>query len=566
MVEPGAPAQMVAAMRILLLAAVAVAAPLAAGEATGPDPKAEAKALHARSLRENDLWTALQLEAWGRRNTLRLGPVLGASDIHGDPVHGFPETVRLVVDRGAVIGVFAGSRLYQVAPDGRPLAPSVPLGLAIDRAGWSGDGRFAAVARIDSPDPLTHRLRVAVRSVPAGAILVDQGLGVVAGDHTASEVAVSDDGTAAALEVSNHPLGQPRVALVRADGANQLVPGLRDPVAVGTRGGWFIARQTGDNALVLVRGGQRQPLAAAAAGPGWTAIIPGDAKRLQLLAADGTVREVPPAIGIGNDPRLAVRAGWLVLHSGGGAVTVPGRDDLDREIPGGQPQPPTLAAWRTAELADAVAAPRLVRPMPWSPAGHMTAGFFAWDGPRAWVVDLSGDDPVDLPLPSTGAAVAWIDTDLNLFAKIRRQDGSCTLVDRIGRTWYDGEGRDIWAQEQRRAIVAVTATGGTRGWLLAGLDPDPARRTRVPLQLDPEGWDEISADRHGRRVVATSWSRSSWVELDPATGRERRRGSTGDPETPRPGVDRLWGANGGRWQAWQGRLLDKADGETLIAP
>jgi hypothetical protein len=556
---------MVTVMRILLLAALAVA-PVSAGDAPGPDPKAEAKALFARSLRENDLWTSLQLEAWGRRNTLRLGPVLGASEIHGDPLHGFPETVRLVVDRGSVIGVFAGSRFYQVAPDGRPLAPSVPLGFGIDRAGWSGDGRFAGAARIDSPDPLTHRLRVAVRSVPAGAILLDQGVGVVSGDHTASEVAVSDDGTAAAVEVSNHPLGQPRVALVRADGANQLLPGLRDPVAVGTRGGWFIARQTGDNALVLIRGGQRQTLSAAAAGPGWTAIIPAEAKRLQLLAPDGTVREVPPAIGIGNDPRLAVRAGWLVLHSGGGAVTVPGRDDLDREIPGGQPQPPTLAAWRTADLADAVAAPRVVRPMPWSPAGHMTAGLFAWDGPRAWVLDLSGNDPVDLPLPSTGAAVAWIDTDLNLFAKIRRQDGTCTLVDRTGRIWYDGEGRDIWAQEQRRAIVAVTATGGTRGWLLAGLDPDPVRRTRVPLQLDPAGWDEIFADRHGRRVVATSWSRTTWIELDPATGRERRRGSTDDPATPRPGVDRLWGANGGRWQAWQGRLLDKADGETLIAP
>jgi hypothetical protein len=556
---------MVGAMRTLILTALA-ALPLAAGEAAPAEPKAEARALHARSLRDGDLWTAIQLESWGRRNALRLGPVTGASELHGEPLLGFPEAVRLVLDRGRTVGVFAGSRLHQVAPDGRPLTPSTPFGFHIERAGWSGDGRFAGAARIDRPDLLTHRLRVAVRSTPAGAILLDQGVGVVAGDHAASEVAVSGDGTAAAVEVSNHPLGQPRVAVVRADGANQLLPGLRDPLAVGTRGGWFIARRASDNALVMVRGGRQEVLLAAADGPGWTAIIAADARRLQLVAPDGSLREVPPAIGIGNDPRLAVRGDWLALHSGGGARTLPGRDALDREVPGGQPQPPTLAAWRTAELADAAAAPRLVRAMPWSPANHLTAAWFAWDGPRAWIVDLSGDEPIDLPLPSTGAAIAWIDTDLNLFAKIRRQDGTCALVDRIGRSWYDGEGRDIWAQEQRRAIVAVTASGGGRAWALAGLDPDPGKRTRVPLQLDPEGWDEIYADRDGRRVVATAWSRSAWVEIDPANGRERRRGSTANLQTPRPGVDRLWGTPVGRWQAWQGRLLDKADGETALVP
>ncbi|MFM2091907.1 MAG: hypothetical protein RLZZ127_2396, partial [Planctomycetota bacterium] len=462
------------------------------------------------------------------------------------------------------IAVFAGSRMHQIDDDGRPLAPSVAFPLDIERAGWTADGRFAAAARMESPDALTRRVRVAVRAVGEGAILLDQAAGAVPGDYTASEVAIAGDGSAAAVQIANHPLGQPRVAILRADGMNQVLPDLRDPVAVGSRGGWVIARPAGEHRLVLVRGPERTPLLAAAPGPAWTAIISEQDRRLQLLAPDGAVREVVPAIGIGNDPRLDVRGRWLVLHSGGGARTLPGRDALDREVPGGQPQPPTLAAWRTADLADPAAAPRLVRPMPWSPAAHAVAGWYGWDGASAWITDLSGEEPVDRPLPSTGAAVAWIDTDLGVFARIRRQDGTVTLVDRSGRTWFQGPGAQIWAQDQSQAIVAVDGDG-IRSWSLAALHIDPAKRGTVPLQLDAGGWDEIYADRHDRRIVATSNPRGIWVELDPATGKERRRGSTTNPATPRPDVSRLWGTPQGRWQSWHGRLLDKADGETLLA-
>ncbi|MFM2090745.1 MAG: hypothetical protein RLZZ127_1234, partial [Planctomycetota bacterium] len=66
-------------MRLLsLIAAGLCVHALAGGDAPQaadpkPDPKAEIRALHARCLREGDLWTAMQAEAWGRRNGVRLG-------------------------------------------------------------------------------------------------------------------------------------------------------------------------------------------------------------------------------------------------------------------------------------------------------------------------------------------------------------------------------------------------------------------------------------------------------------------------------------------------------------
>lgn len=555
----------------LLAAFILAAGGLPAGEAVtvtdakAADPKVEARQLHARCLREGDVWSALQLEAWGRQVNLRLGPVLGASDICGDPLFAFPYPITQSEDRGWRIGIFAGDRFYQLAADGRPLAPSIRFGHNTARGGWTLDGRFAAAAQIESPQLATNRLVVEVRSVTDGGITLSQTLAVVAGDYAASPVAIAGDGTAAVIEIANNPFGQPRVAVARADGTSQLMPGWRAPLAVGSRGTWFIARQVGSNALVLAKGGSTQPLLAATAGPRWTAIITTADRRLQLLAPSGEISELPAAIGIGDHPNLDVAAGWLVLHSGDGAKTVPGRDALDRETPGGLDQPPTLAAWRLAEMDQPGVGPRLIRPMGWFPAGNQTAAFFAWSKSRAWMVDLSEDEPVDVPLTSTGADIRWIDTDLNLFTRIRRVDGTAALLDRSGRPWYDGPAVEISAQDQSRAVITL-GNDSAKTWAVTSLDPDAGKRKQVALALDGPGWGEIYADRHGKRVVAINAGRSLWVELDQATGKERRQGSTADPATPRPGIDRQWGANPGRWQNWSGRLLDKDDGETSLAP
>src|SRR4051812_16782939 len=69
------------------------------------EAKSQVKALYAEAQQRNDLWTALQLEAWAasQRQQLRGAPMLGASEVYGDPAFACPEEVKQVVDRGDAI-------------------------------------------------------------------------------------------------------------------------------------------------------------------------------------------------------------------------------------------------------------------------------------------------------------------------------------------------------------------------------------------------------------------------------------------------------------------------------
>src|SRR4051812_29650015 len=66
------------------------------------ETKAQAKQTYSEAVQHNDLWTGLQLEAWAasQKVSLRGGPILGASEVYGDPLFACPDDVRNLMDRG----------------------------------------------------------------------------------------------------------------------------------------------------------------------------------------------------------------------------------------------------------------------------------------------------------------------------------------------------------------------------------------------------------------------------------------------------------------------------------
>ena len=552
-------------MRLLLLLACALAT--AAGE---PSPasaaeRAAARTLHQRAASVGEVWTAIQLESWGRAHGLALPAILGASEIIGEPRFALPQDIQALRDRSATVAVVAGERFFQFAGDGRPLALPVKLGFVAEGSTMSGDGTILGISR--QTWGATGTVEVETRHVPSGARVLGHTFAKRAGEYLAGGFAMADDGTAVTIHLrADRPTGSTsRWLLARAAGGESTLDGVRDMHAIGSQGAWTLSSDVNGRALRLPSG--PVPVRDHAQVHGGIAVLTQDA-RVLLVNPSGETRPLPLPLVLGGHPQIETVGDWLLLHSGDGAKTAPGRDALDRETGGGDPLPATMLWWSLPQLAAGQMVPAGSRPAPWSLCRLRPAAFYAWSSAGAAIVDLDRGETA-LALAATMAAPSWIDDDgTRLFTRVRHQDGAMTVLDAANRVRFHGPASDFWAHGWRSAIVAI-GNGDQRRYQIAGLDLDPARRRVVDLEPDQRGYGEVYADQFDRRVVMVQRGPASarWCELDPFTGKTRIAGEWRPlGGSPVPHAERFWSSNHGRFMAWGARLMIKANDPEAPSP
>ena len=509
---------------------------------------AAARDLYLKSVQQREVWTSLQLEAWARSRSLALGPLLGpGSEVVGDLRWAYPMDVRMVQDRGATVAVFAGGRLYQHAADSRPLALPIRVGFDPEQLSLTSDARFLAIVRRNE---LAGAAQAAVEVwfAPGAARSLAGSVPMQPGEWVGEHV-LAVDGSAVALRLDG--AAGARWVVMRTGGAVYPQPDAARIRAFGQR--WSIIE--GAQGLALRRDEATTRLRAMAPVAGAVAIL-GEDGSLKLLRADGGVLDVPLPFQPGPGPQMTAVGNWLLVHSGDGARTVAGRDELDRPIPGGEPLPPTMAWWSQPALARGQFEPAGRREAPWSPAGMRTAAFFAWKDGRAVLVDL--DQEREQVIADDVGRIAWVGNhDAGQYAQVQAENSLLLLIDAAGREVLRVQGHDLRAMNWDRVAIGSDGPGG-RTWSTAVLHPDPAKRQLLRLGHPPGAWPDIVIDQYDRRVVLAS--PTAWVELDPLTGAARQQGAVtpaGD-NPPRPQADRLWFGSDGRFLRWGTRLMDKS--------
>lgn len=534
-------------MRIPLLLACCVLA-LAA-----EDARVQAKAAWLAAGKAGDAWTCLQLEAWAREQkpALRLGSALGESALVGDPLFAFPARVDTLADRGERIVVCAGGRAWVLAPDGRPLQPSVRLGEGGSHAiGYDGE----AVLTATTADDGSWRLN---------AVRLGDGSRVLAATYrpepaqSRDDMAVADDGSAAAVEVETEDGATGRTIRSILLAVGERPPRLLDipavPVGVGRAGAWLVA---GYAPHCFVQCGERRsPAVAAVGGPGLAAFIAGG--KAALVLADGKQALLQGGPAIGEEPGLAAVGGWLVMFSGRGAKTVSQGDLLGEGAGGEAVQPPTLAFWRWTDLAaDPAAKPVASLPGELSVASDQPASLWRWEGRRLERIDLTGDQPKVVPQFESAHEIRWASSSIH-----------CIRLDHAQghRSLYGPEGKELWYGPAhdldivRRDLVLVERVQeGRYSWALATLAPEPAKRKEVRLQI-PEQEQSIRVSRRPPDLLVARGERNWWrsVGFDGKVIETARE--AGPAAQPPPAVQPwVWYCPSGRFYHDGARVLAKA--------
>ncbi len=544
-------------LRVLILIG-SVAGCLAAGEA---DVRQQARKTYGDCAKAGDLWSMIRLENWGRKQTpaVPFGPALSECEITGEALFAFPAWINRHWDLGSSLIVAAQRRVHVLAPDGRVLFPSVNLRLGTDHVGLSGDGRFASCAE--------HRggsLNLGVVAIPGGeerfTASFDESLGWWSGPSV-----VADDGSAAACEVYwNRDLNLPprsQICIaVRPDavtGQPLQLDRYHRVRAIGPDARWVAAHPNGRDRPVLIVAGQPGPrLLHLATGAGLGACITDDKQPVvKLILGDGSLADLNVPMGMGsNDPKVVTIGSWLVVGSGWNGLTRESRDAIDNVIPGGQPQPYTIACWRWSDLAaNPKAAPVRVLATPLSRADAEYAAIYLWNGPVAKLLDFSGKDLSERPLLSAPLDIEHIDEQHHR-TRIRMRGGEWLITDREANEVWRGQAAWFDVQDRTWGVVHL-GPEATRTYKVVRLDRDPAKRKAIDLELEP-GRANIDVDRLGRRFLAIR--NGEWIELSPLG--KRLRHAPDDNEHPRPWLWRLWGQPS-RWYQLDARLVDKQLGE-----
>lgn len=493
------------------------------------DPKAQAKSVWTAAAKVGDVWTCLQLESWGRsgRPAQRLGSVLGDSTVLGDPLFSFPARIEMLADFGDHVVVSSGSRVHVLAPDGRPLQPSVVLPASGHKAiGYDGKA-VGAVEREDAGVRFVAvRLADGVRTISA---LAPAGPAQSLGDGRV----VADDASAMAIEINTLEAASGRTsvsvvmatAMDRAPRAVEIRPGLR---GIGRGGAWLISG-LGQELEVLI-GTSRRTASAAAIGPGLAACL--SEGKARLVLADGRDASLAGAPALGHDAGLATVGNWLVLASGSGAKSVAQEDLLGDDAGVETDQPPTLAFWRWADLAADPGARPVSTTTGWlTIASAHAAALWAWQGKQLDLIDLSGSAPRREPYLQAANDITWVSSDLHCVRLHHNQELS---------SLYGPDKRELWSgpcsniSVKRRDLGLIERRDGERySWSLVTLSPDPAKRKETRLEIpDQEQWIWVSNQAPDLIValVERHWWRS--VGFD---GKVIERARDGGPDAvPRP--------------------------------
>jgi|GEM_PF-4652533 hypothetical protein len=565
-------------------------------EPSSPEIKAKVRALLAEALKANDLWTALQLEAYATRIGLRTNPFLAGSEVIGDPLMAYPNQIGGFWDRGDALLVVSAGRCYQVAPDGRPLALSIPLGVMASACALSSDGKFIAGVEVKR-HAATPVISYAANALPSGSLVFKTSTALTAGDYQQGRVCVAEDGSAILMGLFDANDAGPRLVLARPLDSNLVIPGYFRPAGVSAGGTWMLAQPWATRSedipptALLMGGAAPRLLSTAVMGPGIglglvaklppppppptapaaparsapapaapapapaapaatdTATTPAPPPQpvytLHLITQSGTLVELPEAIGFSKSCRLLSVGRWAVVGSGYGAASPETIDLLGNVIEKGKErQPYTTEFYRWSDLlAEPPGPPALVVPGECTIAADEVNAVYAFHDKTISLIDLSGAQPVERPFAQTSFIIGSLRNEADMI-KVRDDDGGNWLV-------LDSAAHAMWSGAA--ATCDLFATGyaviSSSGYQLIGLHEDMTKRTSTTLQVEGTGW-EFTVDRYGRRVLAAKASK--WIECDPATGKRKRSG-TGHPP---PAVAR--DQPDGRFRVECARVIEKS--------
>ncbi|MBA3686657.1 MAG: hypothetical protein H0W72_15655, partial [Planctomycetes bacterium] len=543
------------ARALTTVSVLALATLLSAAEDT-PE-RAQAKKLHQEAQRAGELWTIVQLEDWAEAHDLKLRPALPGLTVHGRVQMAFPEPIYDFADRGADVAVLTSSRCHLVAGDGRPLALPVHLPFLPDIRAWSTDDHHVAIASRTRNADLTWEALVASLPLPGATPNFVRRWKIEVSDYIHS-AAISDDGSAVMVGLTRQ---LPKVAAIYSA---QVVlgdvmigyPDLYAPLAIGRRGAWLCAHNA--TGWILGVGAKRLPIDLWVAGGGVAVVRTKVDKGTQLLAVgpDGVTTPFDPGIGMGPDTQLLSIGRWLVVASGHGALAPPSVDLLGKTIPGGQPQPPTIALFRWSDLAVNSAAPATqVIASPLAVASTAARSLWLWRGNETLLLDLSADVPVERPFLTMDTPVVAVYDGLHRII-VAMEGGTWSVQDTAKRELWRGKADSLSACARD---WAVAMRGGDKPEPFAvRLAVDAKDRLDVPIGLETAGPWRFSIDYPGATGLCVladgSWRRFLLPSGElAATGGTKVRPPVLDQRPDYPG----------RFVRTHARLLDKATAEAI---
>lgn len=476
-------------MRVTVAVLLTVAT-LAAGEV---DLKTQARTVWMEAAKAGDVWSCLQLESWARtrKPAVRLGSVIGDSTVVGEPLFALPSHVTYVADLGERLVVATYDRAYVIAPDGRPLQPSVKL---LPEGGWQAlgyGGQVIGTCRRIRPETPAQRVALEFGSTrfSNGEHPLNTRLELTPVQSWGDETIVADDGSALATVVNadDGPSGRTvrNVVIVTKD-KTRFVDHCRDPVAVGRNGGWLVAQAQGrEGGTILVRGDSRQPIAAAAAGPGLVGCVL-DGKAV-LIRADGSDLPLTGAPAVGDYAGMITVGTWLVMGSGYGAKVVSDGDLLGDNVGVTVEQPSTLAFWRWADLAaNPAAKPVATMPGDLSQASDHAAALWVWKGASLDLLDLSGTEPVRSHYLDAAAPIRWASTDQHCLRIEHEKPQRFSLYGPDKTPLWAGECTEVLVKRRDLALSRTRGKDEPDTWRLQWLSADPAKRRTLHLPLPAE--------------------------------------------------------------------------------
>jgi hypothetical protein len=527
-------------MKLFILFLFALAG---AAQAADKDPL---RALHADCAKASDVWSCLQLEAWAKAHDQKLRPLLGDSVVHGDILFAFPQPITNHWENQDFIGVATSNRFYLLAPDGRPLAKSIPLPPAVNGTALSFNGQYLATIQVIGVMDETE-LTVSARHVG----------GTVSGDFRIRQgtwwngMAVANDGSAVVMGLRTQMQDQPddfRLILF-AGGKRKQFDHMLNVAGVGPNGSWLIAEQMQPQRhWVLMLGDTEIPIRDSAVGPG-TAVVIADDKALWITAA-GKTEEFPLPFGLGNPPQLMTLGSWFVFGSGDNGKSRETVDVLGNPIENARPQPYTTALYRWSDLAaNPLAEPVEKIENAVCTVQTETAALFDWQDTQIDIVDLGTQEIARRPYAKLAAPVQWMDGKFHR-TRVHCQDGTWVVLDDQGRELWQGKSNALEIVERRHAFI-TTGEKENAKYQITELDVDPAKRNKVDLELEPGAW-WIEMDAWNLQTIAGQ--QNLWAGIDIESGKVISMNAMMEAK---PKLRGMWDPPG-RYRRQQTRLIAKS--------
>lgn len=518
---------------------------------------AAAKDLHREAAKSQQLWTCLQLEAWGQRQQppLKLGPILrGNSKFFGDPLLATPHPIIGYWDHGGMVGLLTeipgGARYHLCAADGRPLALPVALPFAPDLHHASADGRFLGLARLrGSRAQQTAELAIidltSGKTVLSGSLTLDPipETALAEGTYdTPRGFHLADDGSAAGLAVSFNTGGKSRLLVLgRNNDKIEKLDDLSRLEGVGPGASYLVCSPPGDSDPHVLLGTEMGPkLPRKWFLHGATLVFRQDTA-LMVIDSASPARPLSLPVPLGEGWNVEDYGRWLAVSSG----------EIDRWcaegdfLPSAPAVPPGASGGQQVHLLawDTIRDPA-VPPAHRLPCTTLTRAqaeaqaLLSWDGQRLDLIDVSGEVPLVRTLAELPAQIVKADSSSHHY-RVELVDGTRAIIDPGGALLWHGAAAQIGVHTRHYALIDDGENANPR-FRVVHLDRDPARRKEVVPQLPGGNW-WIDLDHRGYGIArrgVEAWHRFSLADgalektvlADPVEGLVERAPGTSNEE------------------------------------